>query len=426
MASTKIFEQLESKVRSYCRDIPALFTKAVGHTLIDEKGNSYIDFLAGAGALNYGHNNPELKARLIAYLQSDGITHSLDLYTEAKRAFIQELKDVILVPRNLDYRVQFTGPTGANAVEAALKLARRATGRPNIIAFTNSFHGMSLGALSVSSARQKRSGAGLPFSAVDRVPFDGYFGIGDTLAYVETLLNDPGSGIDPPAAFIVETLQAEGGLNLAGIDWLRRLEDLAHRHSALLIVDEIQTGCGRTGPFFSFERAGLKPDIVCLAKSIGGFGLPLALLLLRPEIDVWEPGQHNGTFRGNNLAFVAGAGALGFWREPAFEQEVQRKATLVRERLSAIANIRASSSAEVRGLGMLQGVAWRDHGFARRVAQRAFRAGVVVETCGARGEVLKIMPPLTITEAALADGLDRIADAVETEASGRLLRAAVF
>lgn len=421
MDGTVIFDELESVVRSYCRDFPAVFQKAAGHTLIDVDGATYLDFLSGAGALNYGHNNRQLRSKIISYMITDGITHSLDLHTEAKREFMQELQDGILSPRGLGYKMQFTGPKGTNAVEAALKLARRVTSRTNILAFTNSFHGMTLGALAVSGARRKRSGAGVPYAAVDRVPFDGYLGSNaDSLEYIETLLDDPGSGIDPPAAFIVETLQAEGGLNEASVDWLQRLQALARKQGALLIVDEIQTGCGRTGPFFSFERANLKPDIICLAKSISGFGLPMAMLLIRPEVDVWEPGQHNGTFRGNNLAFVAGAEALRFWRNPDFEAGVHRNGALIRSRLSEIAV--QAGDAEVRGKGMLQGLAWpNDPSMAKGAAERAYRAGVIVELCGARDEVLKVMPPLTITEAALSDGLSRIAEAVTGELSRRQL-----
>lgn len=420
MAKTAVFHRLESKVRSYCRDIPVVFQNAVGHTLTDESGAEYIDFLSGAGALNYGHNNPVLKERVIAYIRDNGITHSLDLHTAAKRRFLECLQEIVLAPRGLEYRVQFTGPTGTNAVEAAMKLARLVTGRRNIIAFTNAFHGMSLGSLSATGLQQKRRGGGIPFVGIDRMPFDGYLGANvDTLKYLEKALDDPGSGIDPPAAFIVETLQAEGGLNLAGKAWLQGLQDLAHRHGALLIVDEIQTGCGRTGPFFSFERANLKPDIVCLAKSIGGYGLPCAIVLLRPEIDQWEPGQHNGTFRGNNLAFVAGAAALEFWRDPEFEASIHRKAAGLHHRLAAIARDACLGEATVRGLGLLQGLKWRDRDVARRVAARAFDAGVVIETCGPHDEVLKFMPPLTIPAAALAEGLDRV-ERVIAEETGAL------
>lgn len=423
MGSQSVFEQHESQVRSYSRDIPIVFRTASGHLLTDENGHSYIDFLSGAGALNYGHNNPELKQAVIEYMQADGVMHSLDLYTDAKRNFISEFQQTILMPRDLDYRMQFTGPTGTNAVEAALKLARRVTSRTNVVSFTNSFHGMSLGALAASGARRKRIGAGLPLVGIDRFPFDGYLGHGiDTLAYLEQALSDPGSGLDAPAAFIVETLQAEGGLNEARVEWLRGLQDLARHHGALLIVDEIQTGCGRTGPFFSFERAGLYPDIVCLAKSIGGLGLPMALVLIRPEHDVWEPGQHNGTFRGNNLAFVAGAQALSQWREPSFERSIERKGKLVHERLQELAQ---ATGGTVRGIGMLRGVAWQDRGIARAVARRALAAGVIVETCGAWDEVLKIMPPLTIPEPALCDGLERIRRAALDEVASARLEFAV-
>jgi diaminobutyrate-2-oxoglutarate transaminase len=420
---SSIFEQYESQVRSYCRDITATFRSASGHLLVDENERSYIDFLSGAGALNYGHNNSELKRAVIDYMQADGVLQSLDLHTEAKRNFIREFQQTILGPRKLDYRLQFTGPTGANAVEAALKLARRVTSRTNIVSFTNSFHGMSFGALTVSSARKKRAGAGFPLVGVDRFPFDGYLGANvDTLAYLDAALSDPGSGIDAPAAFIVETLQAEGGLNGATVSWLRGLADVARKHGALLIVDEIQTGCGRTGPFFSFERAGLHPDIVCLAKSIGGLGLPMALVLMRPQYDVWEPGQHNGTFRGNNLAFVAGAQALRLWREPAFQTATERKAKLIRAFLDEMV---LATGGQVRGLGMLQGVAWADHGFARSVARRVLDDGVIVETCGGWDHVLKIMPPLTIPDAALTDGLERIRRAALAEITTPQLDVAV-
>ena len=423
MGSQTIFERHKSQVRSYSRDIPIVFRTASGHLLTDENGHSYIDFLAGAGALNYGHNNPALKRAVIEYMQADGVLHSLDLYTDAKRNFIREFQETILAPRGLDYRMQFTGPTGANAIEAALKLARRVTSRTNVVSFTNSFHGMSLGALAVSSARRKRNGAGVPFLGVDRFPFDGYLGPSvDTLAYLDQALSDPGSGLDAPAAFIVETLQAEGGLNEARVEWLRGLQDLARRHNALLIVDEIQTGCGRTGPFFSFERADLYPDIVCLAKSIGGLGLPMALVLMRPEHDVWEPGQHNGTFRGNNLAFVAGAEALSQWRDASLEQSIEHKGRLMCERLREIAQ---ATGGAVRGVGMLQGVAWQDRSFARTVARRALAAGVIVETCGPWDEVLKIMPPLTIPEPALSDGLERVRCAALDEIVSTRLEVAV-
>ncbi|MEX2598651.1 MAG: aminotransferase class III-fold pyridoxal phosphate-dependent enzyme, partial [Dehalococcoidia bacterium] len=246
------FERLESVVRSYSRSWPVVFEKASGDTLYTEDGTSYIDFFAGAGALNYGHNNPRLKEKLIEYLTEDNIVHGLDMATVAKREFLNQFNEVILKPRRYSYKVQFPGPTGTNSVEAALKLARKVTGRESIISFTNAFHGMTLGSLSVTGNAFKRSGAGVPLNQGVAVPYYGYLGEDtDTLEYLDALLNDSGSGVDTPAAVIVETVQAEGGVNVSSIEWLQRLSDLCRQYEILLIVDDIQVGCGRTGPFFS-------------------------------------------------------------------------------------------------------------------------------------------------------------------------------
>lgn len=403
------FERYESAVRSYCRSFPAVFSRSLGARIWDETGAEYLDFLMGAGALNYGHNNPTIRTALVEYLEGNGIVHALDLHTQAKRTFIEAVQDVILRPRGLNYRLQFTGPTGTNAIEAALKLARKVTGRHSVIAFTNAFHGMSLGALAASGTRSKRDGAGVPLTLVTRMPFDRYAGDSvDTLGLLEAYLDDPGSGVDLPAAIILETLQAEGGIHIARPEWLAKLAAIARRYDILLILDEIQTGCGRTGPFFSFERAKLNPDIVCLSKSISGYGLPLSLVLIKPDLDVWAPGEHNGTFRGNNLAFVAGASALDFWRDPAFERSLAEKGSAVTRRLRAIAR---ETGAEVRGIGLLQGLHWSDPEIAPLVSRLAFERGLIVETCSPRGDVLKLLPPLTIDFDDLDNGLDVIEDA---------------
>ncbi len=402
--TTSVFERLESNVRTYCRDFPAIFVSGRDHILEDAAGKRYIDFLSGAGALNYGHNNTRLKYPLLEYIESDGVFHMLDLHTTAKQAFLQAFAHVILEPRGLDYKVQFAGPTGTNAIEAALKLARKVTGRRNVIAFTNAFHGMSLGALAASANRMKRNGAGVPLEHVTRMPFDGYFGeTADTVSYLESFLADSGSGIDAPAAILVETIQAEGGINVAQASWLQRLAAVAAKYGALLILDEIQTGCGRTGPFFSFESAGLKPDLVCLSKSISGLGLPMAIVLIRPELDVWQPGEHNGTFRGNNLAFTTATAALDYWRDDLFEQTIRAKGETVRRRLVGMAQ---ASGGTTRGVGLLQGLTWRDPTSAAKVSGLAFERGLIVETCGARSHVLKLLPPLTIALGALDEGLD--------------------
>ena len=410
-----VFKTLESEVRYYCRAFPTVFERAAGHELFDRNGRRYIDFLAGCGALNYGHNNPDIKRAVIRYLENDGILHAMDMHTRAKGEFMEAFDGIVLKPRRLDYKMQFCGPTGTNAVEAALKLARKVTGRPTVAAFTHAFHGVTLGSLAATASRGKRQAAGVELANVTRLPFDGYFGAGiDTIALIERLITDDGSGVDPPAAFLVETVQAEGGLNVASAEWLRRLHDLAQRHGILLIVDDIQAGCGRTGGFFSFERAGLSPDMVCLSKSIGGIGFPLALVLIKPEIDRWAPGEHNGTFRGNNLAFVAATAALDYWKTDRFAADIERKAETVTNRLTRMATIAGANAAQLKGLGLLQGIAWQRPGVSGRIAETAFRNGLVIETCGAGDEVLKVCPPLTIDDEGLNEGLDILERSAQT------------
>ncbi|MBC7168518.1 diaminobutyrate--2-oxoglutarate transaminase, partial [Phenylobacterium sp.] len=287
------FERMESKVRSYCRSFPAVFERAEGSWQYDKDGKGYIDFLTGCSVLNYGHNHPAMKQALIDYIQSDGVVHSLDMHSKAKGEFLEALESKILKPRGMNYLAQFTGPTGANAVEAALKLARKVTGRTNVIAFTNGFHGVTLGALAATGNSHHRGGAHIPLSGVTRMPYDGYFGEGvDTAAQLDKMLSDPSGGVDKPAAIIVEVVQGEGGLNVASAEWLQKVEKIARKHGALFIVDDIQAGCGRTGAFFSFEGMGLKPDIITMAKSLSGMGLPMALVLVKPELDQWKPGEH--------------------------------------------------------------------------------------------------------------------------------------
>ena len=408
----KVFEQLESEVRSYCRAFPAVFSSARGHLLRDESGREYIDFFAGAGALNYGHNHPVLKRRIMEYLSDDGITHSLDMATEAKRSFLQALHSLVLAPRGLPHKVMFPGPTGTNAVEAALKIARTVTGRSNVIAFTNAFHGMTLGSLAVTGNAGKREGAGVALGNVARMPFHGYLGSElDTIDLLEQYLSDTSSGMDPPAALILETVQAEGGVNVATIPWLRRLGNVLSRFEVLLIVDDIQVGCGRTGSFFSFEAAELEPDIICLSKSLSGYGVPLAVTLLKPELDLWEPGKHNGTFRDHNLAFVTATAALEhFWEDGGLTEDVKRRGRIVQEKLRRIA---ADHGGHVRGRGLIQGIEFPDIETAREVSRAAFARGLVVETAGRQDEVLKILPPLTIPDSELERGLGIIADCVE-------------
>jgi len=423
--SMHVFEALESEVRSYCRSFPTVFAKAKGSKLWDKNGTEYIDFFAGAGALNYGHNPEALKHKLIDYLHNDGIAHSLDMATEAKERFLQSFRQTILEPRGLHYKIQFPGPTGANSVESALKLARKVTGRTTVIGFTNAFHGMTLGALSVTGNKFKRKGAGIPLHHTVSMPYDGYMGSSvDTIDYLETYIRDSGSGVSLPAAIIVETIQGEGGINEASVRWLRRLEHLCKMHGILLIVDDVQMGCGRTGTFFSFEQAGIQPDLVCLSKSIGGYGLPMALTLIRPELDVWEPGEHNGTFRGNNLAFITATEALRYWENEQFSQEIVRKGKLLRSGLEELVRQFPQLGGQVRGRGLMQGIAFVEGDTAQRICERAFARGLIMETSGTDSEVAKVMPPLTIADSELRSGLEllrasmkEVADAVTGESA---------
>lgn len=406
-----IYERMESKVRSYCRAMPRQFNRAEGVWLYDDDGGRYLDFLSGCSTLNYGHNHPILKQALVDYIMADGITHGLDMHTDAKAEFLEALESIIFKPRGLDYRVMFTGPTGTNAVEAALKLARKVTGREQIISFTNGFHGMTLGSLACTGNEGKRAGAGVPLNHVVHEPYDGYFGDNvNTAELLDQRLTDPSSGLDKPAAIIVETTQGEGGLNTVSPEWLRAIADIARRHGALLIVDDIQAGLGRTGGFFSFEEAGIKPDIVTLAKSLSGMGLPFALTLFRPELDVWKPGEHNGTFRGNNHAFVTATAALRhFWSTDDFQKDVKRRGDYLEMRLSRMAGRHGLTT---RGRGMMRGIDMKTGEAAKRVTSAAFDRGLIIETSGAYDEIVKVLAPLTIEEDVFARGLDILEECV--------------
>lgn len=412
-AGMSIFETLESEVRGYCRNWPVVFETAKGAWLRDENGNDYLDFFAGAGALNYGHNNPVLKEALVDYIAGDGITHGLDMSTVAKRGLLETFQENILKPRGLDYKVQFPGPTGANSVESALKLARKVTGRESIINFTNAFHGMTLGALSVTGNSMKRAGAGIPLVHATPMPFDNYFGgVTEDFQWFERVLDDSGSGLNRPAAVIVETVQGEGGVNVARPEWLRALAELCSRRDILLIVDDVQMGCGRTGPFFSFEVAGITPDIVTLSKSIGGYGMPMALTLFKPELDVWAPGEHNGTFRGNNPAFVTARVALEhYWSDNRLQQETMVKGQKIADVFAGLAEeIDGVSS---RGRGLVQGLAFEDASLATKICRIAFDRGLLAETSGPTDAVVKLLPPLTVTDEELDHGLRILTEATQ-------------
>ena len=405
----KLFEAYESEVRGYCRSFPVVFKEGKNALLTDESGNQYIDFLSGAGSLNYGHNDVYMKDALLDYVIHNGVTHGLDMMTEAKHRFVEALQEIILKPREMDYKIQFTGPTGTNAVEAAFKIARKVTGRANIVSFTNGFHGVTLGAVAATGNSYYRDAAGVDLQHTTFMPYDGYLGEHlDTLVYFEKVLADNSSGLDKPAAVIVETIQGEGGVNEASYDWLRRLERLCNQNEIIFIVDDIQAGCGRTGSFFSFEDAGLNPDIVTLSKSLSGYGMPLSVVLMKPHLDCWKPGQHNGTFRGNNLAFVTGAEAIHrYWSTRDFAATVQQNSWVAGKFLHRLRQ-EYPGILGVRGRGLLLGMECSPPELAGAISEEAFTRGLIIETSGAESQVLKLLPPLTIEMEVLKKGLDII------------------
>ncbi|WP_371915977.1 diaminobutyrate--2-oxoglutarate transaminase [Paenibacillus sp. P3E] len=424
-----IHEELESNVKSYCRSFPTTFGKAKGSILYSSDDRPYIDFFAGAGALNYGHNHPYIKERLIAYLQEDSIIHGLDMYTEAKQQFMTDFQEHILSPRGMEYKLQFCGPTGTNAVEAAMKIARKVTQRAGIISFMGGFHGMSLGSLAATSNRSSRAGAGMPLHNVTFIPYcDGYLKNFDTLGYLEALLSDTHSGVEKPAAVIIETVQAEGGIYVAPAQWLEQLAALCKQHDVLLIVDDIQVGCGRTGSFFSFERTNVQPDLIVLSKSISGYGLPMSLLLLKPELDVWSPGEHNGTFRGNQMAFVGASAALELRSNENLDQSVLQKGAIIENFLrNEIKPL--IPEVDIRGIGLIWGIDFggcADPMSAERVAKACFQAGLIIERVGRNDTVLKIMPPLMIEQDLLLQGCEIIKQTIRSIASGEPLASSIL
>lgn len=411
----RIFENLESEVRGYIRSFPTIFETSKGATLTNEQGEEYIDFFAGAGTLNYGHNNEHIQEALIDYIKKDGVVHGLDMATTAKKDFLQTFNDTILVPRNLDYKVQFTGPTGTNAVETALKLARLVKGRSNVVSFTNGFHGLTQGSSSVTGNNDYRDESYISRTNASFMPFDGYFGDMNTMTFFRKFLEDSSSGLDIPAAVIVETIQGEGGINVASKEWLQELESICREYDILLIIDDIQVGNGRSGEFFSFEFAGINPDIVTISKSIGG-GLPMAIVLLKSDLDQWKPGEHTGTFRGNNLAFVAAKVAIEqYWNNDDLTNAVKYKEKILKNRLEEIAQKFSDElEVEVRGRGLAYGFDIKgDNSIASDISQYSFEEKLIVETCGSEDQIVKFLPPLIIDEDTLIEGLNRFEKAIE-------------
>jgi diaminobutyrate-2-oxoglutarate transaminase len=411
-----VFEKLESNVRSYSRSFPVVFSKAKMSKMYTVDGREYLDFFNGAGALSYGHNNDYIKQKVLDYIANDGISHALDMFTGAKEEFFRTFDERILQPKGYNYKIMSCAPTGTNGVEAALKLSRKVTGRPGIFAFTGSFHGMSLGSLSVTSGKTVRRGAGAGMPDVTFVPHPCGFP-GDAIQYIDNVITDEYSGVMKPAAIILETIQAEGGVRIMPAEFLIALRALCDRHGVLMIVDDIQVGCGRTGKFFSFEDAGVEPDLVVLSKSISGYGFPMSLLLLKPELDVFAPGEHNGTFRGNQVAFVGAKAGIELREKLGLEAATVSNDALIRrfvsERILPLGNL-----LEYRGKGMIHGIDFERYGddtLSTRVARTCFDLGLIIERAGRNDCVLKIMPALTIEENELAQGLEIIEAAIKKQ-----------
>lgn len=407
-----IFTEYESEVRSYPRSFPTTFTKAKGSWMYDSEGNAFIDFFDGAGALNYGHNNDYIMDKIKDYIAGDGIIHALDMQTVPKAELIDTLENRVLKPRGLDYKVMFCGPTGTNSIEAALKLARKVKKRATVWAFMGCFHGMTLGALSLTSQAGDRAGAGVPLNNVVHIPSPYMFPELDVIKYMETLINDDHSGSEVPAAIFIETVQAEGGIHVFSVEFLKDLRAFCDKYGILLVVDDIQVGCARTGTYFSFERAGIVPDMVTMSKSIGAVGMPMAIVLFRPELDIWAPGEHNGTFRGCQLAFVAAKAGLEFMLDEHVEAEVKRKEKIVsdflKENLENDPNVK-----EIRGIGLIWAVEFGSGAVAKKVGKYCFEHGLIAEKCSRDGGALKILPALTIPDDMLIKGLEIIRDAVK-------------
>lgn len=416
--NTEPFEQYESEVRSYCRNFPTVFVSAKGSIQKDETGREYIDFFCGSGALNYGHNNPYIKRKVVEYLENDGVLHALDMYTAPKRDFIEYFEQNVIRARGFDYKIQFVGPTGTNAVEAALKLARKVKKRQNVFALMGAFHGMTLGSLALTTNADSRAGAGVPLNNVTHVPAPYMFPGLDTVEYMERLITDDHSGVEKPAAIILETTQADGGIYVLPTEWLQRVRALCDKHDILMIVDDVQVGCGRTGWFFSFERAGITPDIVTMSKSIGGYGMPFAITLLKPELDLWKPGEHNGTFRGYQLSLVAAKAGLEYMLNEHVEDAVREREQIVakfmREEIEMI-----DSRIATRGIGLLWGVDFGafEGDVAKAVITEAFKNGLIVERVGRRDSVVKVMPELKVPLETLEKGLQILAQSIRNVVS---------
>ncbi|WP_328536297.1 diaminobutyrate--2-oxoglutarate transaminase family protein [Streptomyces sp. NBC_00344] len=417
----------ESAARTYARSLPIVPVRARGLTIEGADGRRYLDCLSGAGTLALGHNHPVVLEAIKKVIDSGAPLHVLDLATPVKDAFTTELF-ATLPPRFADQaRVQFCGPAGTDAVEAALKLVRTATGRSGILAFTGAYHGMTAGALAVSGGAPDVRVTRLPYPQEYRSPFGvgGERGVDLAARWTENLLDDPKGGVVPPAGMILEPVQGEGGVIPGPDSWMRRMREITADRSIPLIADEVQTGVGRTGAFWAVEHSGIVPDVMVLSKAIGG-SLPLAVIVYRSELDAWEPGAHAGTFRGNQLAMAAGAATLAFVRENRLAERAAVLGARIIGRLQGLA-AEHPSIGDVRGRGLMIGVELvdpeaaapdaagpspADPALASAVQRECLARGLIVEIGGRHSSVVRLLPPLTLTDEQTEAVLDRLADAL--------------
>ncbi|WP_224337838.1 diaminobutyrate--2-oxoglutarate transaminase [Haloprofundus halobius] len=410
----------ESNARTYPRSLPLAIREARGVTVTDMDGNEYYDCLAGAGTLALGHNHPRIDEAMERVLDADRPLHTLDITTPAKERFIDSLFDSLPADFADSAKVQFCSPAGTDAVEAALKLVKTATGNQSVLGFQGAYHGMTNGALSLmgnTDAKEPLSGLmndvhHLPYPYDYRCPFGigGEAGHRTASRYVENLLNDSESGITEPAGMILEPVQGEAGAVPAPDEWLREIRRITRERDIPLIVDEIQAGLGRTGETYAFEHAGITPDVVTLSKAIGG-GLPLAVVVYDESLDVWEPGAHAGTFRGNQLAMAAGAATIDYILENNLDDHAADVGARLRNHLESTAK-RFDAIGDVRGRGLMLGVEFVDvdadwHGagphapdadLAEAVQAECFERGLIIELGGRESATARFLPPLTVSK----------------------------
>ncbi len=426
-------DQFESNVRSYPRKLPFAIAKAHGVWITDVENNQYLDCLAGAGTLALGHNHPDVLQSIQTVITSGLPLHTLDLTTPLKDRFSEYLLS-ILPGQGKEYCLQFTGPSGADAVEAALKLAKKHTGRTGVISFSGGYHGMTHGALAVTGNLSPKEAINGMIPEVQFMPYPHQYrcplGIGgkageDALTYYfENLINDVESGVRKPAAVILEAVQGEGGVNPAPAEWLQRIRKVTQEHGILLIIDEVQAGFCRTGKLFAFEHAGIEPDIIVMSKAVGG-GLPLAVLGIKKEFDAWEPGHHTGTFRGNQLAMATGLTTLQYLKDNQVADKVAAQGEWLKGKLADLQN-RYPVMGHVRGLGLMLGIEIvkpneapdkmgcypADGQLSALLQKKCFENGLILERGGRHGCVLRLLPSLLISDAELEVFLDKFEHAL--------------